>query len=882
MSHTYLHWLSFLASFLCILMVGDRCLAEQPVPDPVLSFEELSPLPDQFGFGGMYAGVSNGALIVAGGANYPNKPFWEDGQKVWYDTIYLLPSRSGKWTVAAQRLPHKMGYGVSATYKGAMICAGGDNGANGLTDVFKLEYEHGRIEQTSLPPLPRPCTYTCGALLESTLYIAGGLEYPDAAEAMHTFWALDLSKPREQLHWESLPPWPGRARWAAIAAVQDGCFFLFSGMPMAADKDGKPKLTGPYFKDAYRYDPGKGGEAGVWRRIKDLPRPMAAGASPALPLGQSHIALLSGVDGSLLGTDPKTQRLPRDIYVYHTITNVWSKRGEIPDGRARTTVPTTWWGNGWVLPSGEASPGRRSPAVQLVKPASRPRLFGWFDWTVLVMYFASQALMGVYFSKREKGTTDYLLGGRRVPWWASGISMFGTQLSAITFMALPGVVYATDWVRFIGILMYLPAGLIAIRFFLPFFRRLNVTTAYEYLEKRFGVSVRVLSSALFILSQLARVAVVVYLPALALTAVTGMNVYVCIALMGLVSIFYTVMGGIEAVIWTDVVHVFVLMSGAALCLGIVIVNAGGLGNVLHSASSDGKFQILHWGWDVSQMVVWVMAIGTFFGVLSGFNSDQSTVQRFLTTPDEKSAARGILTSAMMSLVSAPIFYGLGTAMYVFYKNNPELLSPGRNDEIIPWFTVQQLPMGINGLVIAGIFAAAMSSLDGAMHSAATAYINDFHRRFRKGMSDHEALLIARIATAFFGVFGTLMSFWLVSGKIEAIFDTFAFLAGLLAGGLCGVFLLAVFTRRTSTWGALVGLATGAVFPWIISRTTNINIYLYPAIGTLSCVITGYFASLLLPADKHSIVGLTIFDLKPAIPGVTQTILKPDLALAGSE
>jgi SSS family transporter len=476
---------------------------------------------------------------------------------------------------------------------------------------------------------------------------------------------------------------------------------------------------------------------------------------------------------------------------------------------------------------------------------------------MLLVYLGTLVAMGFYFSRRESGTEDYLLAGRRIPWWAAGISIFGTQLSAISYMATPAVCYMTDWIRFLGAVMYLPAAWIAVHFFLPFFRRLNVTTAYEYLEKRFSVYVRVFSSGVFILSQLIKVAVVVYLPALALGAVTGMNVDLCISVMGLLCILYTVMGGMEAVIWTDVLQVFVLMSGAVLCLGIVIVDAGGLGATIEIAAADNKFRAFDWRWDATEMVVWVLAGGYFFGVLSTFSSDQSTVQRYLTTRDEQASARSIWSYGILAAGTAPIFFGLGTALYVFYKSHPELLNPGRNDEIVPWFIVQQLPSGTAGLVIAGIFAAAMSSLDSAMHSAATAYMVDFHRRFKRDLSDRSALTIARIATLLMGVLGTLMAIWLAHSDIQSTIDTFAFLIGLVIGSTGGVFLLAVLTQRTNSWGALVGLVFGALSPWVVSKTTDVNFYLYPAIGVLACVVTGYLASFVLPGDRRDLTGLTV-------------------------
>jgi SSS family solute:Na+ symporter len=187
---------------------------------------------------------------------------------------------------------------------------------------------------------------------------------------------------------------------------------------------------------------------------------------------------------------------------------------------------------------------------------------GWPNWVVLGGYLAVLVGVGIYFAKREKSTEDFFLAGRRIPWWAAGLSIFGTQLSAITYLAMPARAYATDWSLLplnIGILLIAP---IVIYIYLPLFRSLNVTTAYEYLEKRFHVSIRVLGSLSFVAFQLGRMGIVILLPALALSAVTGANVYLCIALIGLLSTVYTALGGMEAVIWTDVLQAVVLIGGA--------------------------------------------------------------------------------------------------------------------------------------------------------------------------------------------------------------------------------------------------------------------------------------------------------------------------------
>ncbi len=484
---------------------------------------------------------------------------------------------------------------------------------------------------------------------------------------------------------------------------------------------------------------------------------------------------------------------------------------------------------------------------------------GWANWLVLSFYLATMVGIGLYFSRRENTTEDFFLAGRRIPWWAAGISIFGTQLSAITFMAIPAVAFADNWVRMIGNLMILAVIPLVIQFFLPFFRRLNVSTAYEYLERRFHVSVRVMSSTLFMVFQLGRMGAVLYLPAIALSAVTGVDVYGCIVLMGVLATAYTVLGGIEAVIWTDVIQVVVLLGGAILCLIVVAAKVGGFDVVVSVASASNKFHMINLYLTPNAFSLWVMVVGGFFTAIVPYTTDQTVVQRYLTTRDEKQAAKSLWLNFAMTIPAAVIFYGLGTALYVFYHSNPDLARPDQIDQIVPWFVVNELPPGIAGLVIAGIFAAAMSSLDSSMNSVATAFVTDVYRRFNSDVSDHSCLRVAKWLTLLLGVIGTAIASIMATVEIKYLFDFFNGMVGLFGGGMAGVFLLAVFTRRASTRGVILGLIVGTGVTAGVAYTTDISFYLYAAIGCIVCVTIGFAFSFVWPDRGRELAGLTIHD-----------------------
>jgi N-acetylneuraminic acid mutarotase len=323
--------------------------------DGQLVWDTLPSLPDARGVAGPFAGVSGGALIVAGGANFPEGAPWEGGKKVWHEAIYVLPDPAGAWKTVS-RLPRPLAYGVSLTTARGIVCAGGSDAERNMADVFLLTWDGRDIQFKSLAALPLPCANACGAVLGETLYVAGGEEKPGATAALKTFWSLDMADAKAQ--WKELPAWPGSARTLAAGGAQADAFYLMGGVSLAAGADGKPVRT--YLKDCYRFDPKKG----TWERIADLPKAVAAAPSPAPAAGQSHLLLLGGDDGSKVGFQPVAQHpgFSRQIWAYHTITDTWRVMGEVP--AAQVTVPAVLWQGRFVVPSGEIRPGVRSPSVQ--------------------------------------------------------------------------------------------------------------------------------------------------------------------------------------------------------------------------------------------------------------------------------------------------------------------------------------------------------------------------------------------------------------------------------------------------------------------------------------------------------------------------------------
>jgi solute:Na+ symporter, SSS family len=841
-----------------------------------LQFEQLPPLPTELGLGGPIAGAHNGALIVGGGANFPT-PLVDGGAKLWHAQMWVLQDPTGAWH-PVQALAKPLAYAACASTPHGVAVLGGSDAEQVFATAFLIQWDNElqEIKYQSLPPLPTPSAFGAAQCVGEQLYVWGGKTAKDDTQLSGEFWQLDLSQP--QARWKELPTYPGSARYKMATAVQadvtgEACLFMFSGsrvtngrstQTLQDNKSNVGKAQYHAYSDGFSFKP----STQRWTPIAELPvlsdsreidgkqrfenQRWPINAATAHAYGDQNILTFSGSTdryiydavGDIIPPQARPQFLNR-VLSYNTHSDQWQLASDMPTGVVTTTA-VRWMGK-VVIPSGEIKPGVRTPQVQALElPATiNPARFAFPDYVVLAIYLLLMVGVGVYFAKKSTSTEDFFLAGRKIPWWAAGISIFGTQLSAITFMAIPATAYGSDWRRFVGQLMVMPVFLIVIYSFLPLFRRLNITTAYEYLEQRFSLSIRLFASGLFVLFQIGRMGIVLLLPAIALSAVTGLQTHTCIALMGVLATAYTALGGISAVIWTDVLQVVVLIGGALACLLIAIAGAGGFSAAWDVAQSAEKFHMFDWSWDPTDMVGWVLIVGFFFTNLVPYTTDQTIIQRYLTTRDEKQAARSMWLNLLITIPTGLLFFGLGTALFAYYTAHPaeQAQLPGKADQLVPWFVMTHLPAGVAGIVVAGIFAAAMSSLDSSINSITTALVNDFVGRLRKTKQDY--MRLARILTLVLGVLGTLTAMVLATVEIRYLFDFFQKLLGLFGGALAGVFLLAAFTKRTHSRGALLGMLTGAALTIAVAFGTQIHFLLYAAVGSLSCVIVGYFASLVL-------------------------------------
>ena len=469
------------------------------------------------------------------------------------------------------------------------------------------------------------------------------------------------------------------------------------------------------------------------------------------------------------------------------------------------------------------------------------------NWAVIVVYLLLMAGMGVWFMRRNKSSDDYFRAGGRVPWIVVSMSIYATMFSSITFISIPALTYLTDCRYFIitfGIILMAP---VVVKWYLPFFRRLNLTSAYEFLEVRFNLPCRLFASAAFILFMVARTAIVTYLPALAIAAVTDLDVNMAIIAVTVVTIFYCTIGGVEAVIWSDFVQSVILIASTALIYVLLVWGTdGGLSGFISSGVAAGKFRAFDFALDWTQPCFWVVLIGGIVANLASYTSDQCVVQRYMTTKDERGAAKSIIFNGVLSFFNCIVFFTLGVALWTFYRSNPGLLdvTMPKNDSILPLFIGNDLPTGVSGLVLAAVAAATMSTLSANLNSAASAIVTDFWERLFKA-GERSKLLCGKVSTVVVGLLGGGFALVLANMEIMSIYDQFQRFLGVLTGGLGCLFFMGVFMKRVNGVGATAGLVANYAVCFSLDQLQfagKPHLLLYGFLGMVACLVVAPVAS----------------------------------------
>lgn len=491
--------------------------------------------------------------------------------------------------------------------------------------------------------------------------------------------------------------------------------------------------------------------------------------------------------------------------------------------------------------------------------------YGIWDHLIVAVFFILMLWMGKHFSKREKSKKDFFRGGNRLPWWAVGLSMFATGASAISLMAMPAKAYTDNWLYFMGgpiQILFLPVVFVVV---IPIARRLNFSSAFEYLEARYCRPVRMFGSIAFAASQiLGRMATIMLLPAIALSAICGMPLHMSILIMGVVTTIYCMMGGLEAVVWTDVIQAFVMLAAMILCVIWVFASLNVPGSeAMNLISSEQKLVMMDFSWDVTQPIIYIILLTSAFQSLAGLG-DQNFIQRVQAVPTEKDARKAAATQLFVAVPLNACLFGLGTCLFIYYHYNAADISPAmKADGIFPLFAAQKLPTGLAGVVVAALMAATMSTLSSALNSVSNVAVEDYVRRFKKELTDHQALIWGKGMTVVLGVIGTGLALWLVGRGATSIWDMFILITGVLFSPMASMFMLGVLTTRVHTGGIIAGYAAGISVTLFCKYNLSLHPFFFGPLGLISSLVVAYVASVIFPRKTpRDLTGLTVFSLPP--------------------
>jgi SSS family transporter len=746
------------------------------------------------------------------------------------DGVWVLDADRAAWTRSAWQPTGTVQAAVGNGTRAFVL-----SGEGGSVDqVSRLAFTHGRLGARALPPLPRPLRHARGTLQDDDLFVAG-------VAADGTSALLQIPANTANASWLVHAGWSGGGDPISLTAQTRGLFLVLPGAVDAPDR-------------LLRWS----AEAG-WESRAEVPGTVLANSGRAI--GQAHVIYLVA---DAAGT--------RQLMTFQTITSAWAV---LPGVRPAQATAAATWGDGvlWAQPADDGQ-----IVFEAAEVAAGSQLLKWLDWLVIVVYLGMMFGMGLYFYLREKrnSTADFFVGGRSIPFWAAGVSLYATNTSSISFIAIPAKAFETNWQYMTNNLIAVLGLMFVAVWIVPLLRRLDLMSVFSYLETRFHPALRMLASALCIVMQIgSRMSVVLFLPALAIATITGIDVVWSVLLMGVVTIIYTALGGMKAVIWTDFVQVLVIMGGALFAIGFIVYHInGGFEEFYAVAAAENKTRLFDFSFDLTKATVWGIIFLVLFDVVLTFPKDQVLMQRTLSTRSDKEAGRSIWAFAAIMIPGGFIFYSIGTALFVYYKSHPERLDPLLPiDATFPLFIAAELPMGVTGLIIAGIFAAAMSTLSSIMNSVSTLASVDFYEKLVKKPDPATSVRFAEIATVVTGLIAIGVSLLLSRYDIHSLFDVSIELAGLLGGGFAGAYTLGMFTRRANSPGVAIGVGSSIVLTTWAWSMSLVHPYFYLAISIMLCIVIGYVASLFFPPPTRSLEGLTIFsrsDVNRAAPASNET------------
>lgn len=464
------------------------------------------------------------------------------------------------------------------------------------------------------------------------------------------------------------------------------------------------------------------------------------------------------------------------------------------------------------------------------------------DIIVFLLFTGGVVAFGCSFFKKKGTSEEFTSAGRSLPGWVVGMSIFATYVSSISYLGYPGKAFSGDWNAFVFSLSIPIASYFAARYFVPFYRSQDSISAYSFLENRFGPWARIYASSCYLLTQIARTGSILYLLALPMNVLLGWNIQTIIIVTSVAIVLYSMLGGMKAVIWTEAIQGIILIGGALVCMFILLFDMPeGPAQTFSIAMEDGKFSLGSFGSSLSESTFWVCLIYGVFTNLQNYGIDQSYVQRYHTAKNEKEAKFSALFGGYLFIPVSAVFFMIGTGLYAFYKVHPGVLPDGVGaDYVFPFFIVDELPVGLTGLLIASIFAAGMSTIATSVTSSSTIILTDYYQRFRKHAGNRERMLVLKLSSVGVGVAGILVAFAFMS--VQSALDAWWALASIFSGGMLGLFLLGYISRKARNFDAVLGVVCGVILVCWIVISPFVHANLAIVFGTLLIFLVGFLSA----------------------------------------
>ena len=449
------------------------------------------------------------------------------------------------------------------------------------------------------------------------------------------------------------------------------------------------------------------------------------------------------------------------------------------------------------------------------------------DIVIFITYLIGIILFGSSFYRKNKSSAAFTLGNQNIPAWVISLSIFATFVSSISYLALPGQAYISNWNAFAFSLSIPFAMYIAVKFFVPLYRSVNSPSAYTYLEKRFGPWAKVYVSVMYLLTQLIRAGTILFLLALLMHALLNWNITTIIIVTGLSVMIYSLLGGIQAVVWTDAIQAIILIAGAMVCIGAIIYKMpGGAGQIFQVAAENHKFSLGSFGTSLSSSTFYVVLIYGLFINLQNYGIDQNYIQRYMTSNSEKEAKKSALFGGLLYIPVSAMFLFIGTALFAFYKTHAGLLPTNiQTDKVFPQFIAHQLPAGLVGFLIASVFAAGMSTISTSINSSATIILTDFFKMQQDDIkAEKKSMQILYLASLIFSLLSIGIAIAMIN--VQSALEAWWKLASIFSGGMLGLFLLGYLSKKVTSIGAIAGVTVGVL---VIGWMSLSNLF-FPQIG----------------------------------------------------